>query len=326
MPRARYIDEDTQPAAAASENGRGGISVYWLPPLAAVFIAFLLAAFALNVPNQTSALINSAPVQDANSATTVFAVNNTGHPLPAASPPSLRARCNTGARISCAGQMPPRWIPICWRSSCRSNRAAIRVLSRTPGRRACSRSCPFIFDLGENPFNPDTNATARDELSFPLPAGREWKCTPGPGRLQRRHRRDLTRRMELVRRDQSLCPLWGAHLRRCAQRRCHQCDAGGMVWKIWRQPVPPGQQPVRNFRIAEARRQRLCLSPPGKQPRSFPRVFQQSSSRWKVPGQNLWTFRVCVIFRRGRNAQRYAVDPRQGCRARYRGRSPWPAP
>ena len=47
MPRARYIGQDQRQTAAASENGSGCLSIYWLPPLAAMFIAFLLAAFAL---------------------------------------------------------------------------------------------------------------------------------------------------------------------------------------------------------------------------------------------------------------------------------------
>lgn len=72
MPRARSIYEDQRQTAAASENGRGCFSVYWMPPLAALFIACLLAIFALRAPLQTSALHNDVTVLPA--ATPVTAV------------------------------------------------------------------------------------------------------------------------------------------------------------------------------------------------------------------------------------------------------------
>jgi hypothetical protein len=56
MPRARSINQDQWRTAAASENGSGCFPVYWMPPLAALFIACLLAIFALRAPLQTSAL------------------------------------------------------------------------------------------------------------------------------------------------------------------------------------------------------------------------------------------------------------------------------
>jgi soluble lytic murein transglycosylase-like protein len=59
MPRARSISQDQRQTAAASENGSGCLSFYWIPPLAALFIACLLAIFALKAPLQTSALHNS---------------------------------------------------------------------------------------------------------------------------------------------------------------------------------------------------------------------------------------------------------------------------
>src|SRR5262245_49212227 len=65
MPRARYINQDQRLTAAAYENGSGCLSVYWLPPFAAILIACLLAAFALNIPIQTSALIANASSQSA---------------------------------------------------------------------------------------------------------------------------------------------------------------------------------------------------------------------------------------------------------------------
>lgn len=58
MPRARPINQDQWQTAAASENGSGCFSVYWMPPLAALFIACVLAIFALKAPLQTAALRN----------------------------------------------------------------------------------------------------------------------------------------------------------------------------------------------------------------------------------------------------------------------------
>lgn len=158
MPRARYLDEEIQPAAAASENGRGGISVYWLPPLAAVFIAFLLAAFALNVPNQTSALINSAPVPDANSATTVFGVNNTGaSPSSGISPIFTRQVQHWSkdiVRWANAASLDPNLLAVVMQiESCGDPRALSGA-----GAAGLFQVMPFHFKLGENPFNPDTNA------------------------------------------------------------------------------------------------------------------------------------------------------------------------
>lgn len=56
MPRARSISQDQRQTAAASEMGSGCFSVFWMPPLAALFIACLLAIFALRAPLQTAAL------------------------------------------------------------------------------------------------------------------------------------------------------------------------------------------------------------------------------------------------------------------------------
>ena len=62
MPRARSLNQDPRQTAAASENGSGCFSAYWMPPLAALLIACLLAIFALNAPIQTSALPIDTPM------------------------------------------------------------------------------------------------------------------------------------------------------------------------------------------------------------------------------------------------------------------------
>ncbi|MGE5642483.1 MAG: lytic transglycosylase domain-containing protein [Byssovorax cruenta] len=65
MPRARSISQDQRQTAAASENGGGCFSVYVMPPLAALFIACMLAVFALRAPLHTSALTDIMPVSPA---------------------------------------------------------------------------------------------------------------------------------------------------------------------------------------------------------------------------------------------------------------------
>lgn len=61
MSRARSISQDHRQTAAASENGSGCLSVYVMPPLAALFIACMLAVFALRAPLQTAALADVMP-------------------------------------------------------------------------------------------------------------------------------------------------------------------------------------------------------------------------------------------------------------------------
>jgi hypothetical protein len=82
MPRARSINQDQRQTAAASENGSGCLSVYWMPPLAALFIACLLAIFALRAPLQTSALHNDVPAQVAVIPTSTVVPQSNTPPLP----------------------------------------------------------------------------------------------------------------------------------------------------------------------------------------------------------------------------------------------------
>jgi soluble lytic murein transglycosylase-like protein len=160
MPRARYIGQDPQPAAAVSENGNGRLSVYWLPPLAAIFIAFLLAAFALNVPNQTSALIDAAPVQASNSSssTAAFAINSIAASSANGISPiftrSVQYWSKDIVRWANAASLDPNLLAVVMQiESCGDPRALSRA-----GATGLFQVMPFHFHLGENPFNPDTNA------------------------------------------------------------------------------------------------------------------------------------------------------------------------
>jgi soluble lytic murein transglycosylase-like protein len=159
MPRARYIGQDPQPAAAAVENGSGCLFVYWLPPLAAIFIAFLLAAFALNVPNQTAALIANAPIQSSNTNTAFFALNNTGAAASSGiSPiftPQVQHWSKDIVRWANAASLDPNLLAVVMQiESCGDPRALSRA-----GASGLFQVMPFHFHLGENPFNPETNAS-----------------------------------------------------------------------------------------------------------------------------------------------------------------------
>jgi len=158
MPRARYIGQDQRQTAAASENGSGCLSIYWLPPLAAMFIAFLLAAFALNVPNQTSALINSAPIPTSNSSTAAFAINNSSAATSNGISPIFTREVQYWSkdivRWANAASLDPNLLAVVMQiESCGDPRALSRA-----GATGLFQVMPFHFHLGENPFNPDTNA------------------------------------------------------------------------------------------------------------------------------------------------------------------------
>lgn len=163
MPRARYINQDQRQAAAAYENGSGCLSVYWLPPLAALFIACLLAAFALNIPVQTSALISSPPNQSAGLSTTgaaagpVPGVNNTFSSGSGISPiftREIQYWSKDIVRWANAAGIDPNLLAVVMQiESCGDPRAI-----SSAGATGLFQVMPFHFQLGENPFNPETNA------------------------------------------------------------------------------------------------------------------------------------------------------------------------
>ena len=159
MSRARYINQVERQTAAANEYGSGCLSVYWLPPFAALFIALMLAALALNIPVQTS-------------------VNNAPNEIPGPSGAAAAELVSSGSNTSSSNGISPiftrevqywskdivRWAKD---ASIDPNLLAVvmqiescgdpRALSRA-GASGLFQVMPFHFHLGENPFNPDTNA------------------------------------------------------------------------------------------------------------------------------------------------------------------------
>jgi soluble lytic murein transglycosylase-like protein len=215
MPRARSINQDQRQAAAASENGSGCFSVYWMPPLAALFIACLLAIFALRTPLQTSALDDQVSVLPATTSTPIPQTGSLPLPvvtqaLPVADNSALvvptsavdttvvseAPRTSTNPFFSFTIPASPTLLSpvfskevqywareiVRWANdaSLDPNLVAVVMQIESCGNpRAISRSgaiglfqvMPFHFHLGDNPFNPDTNALrGLDYLSRSLAA------------------------------------------------------------------------------------------------------------------------------------------------------------
>jgi soluble lytic murein transglycosylase-like protein len=187
MPRARSIYHEPRQTAAASENGSGCFSVYWMPPLAALFIGCLLAAFALNIPIQTSALpINTSvpqvlPVVDNSALVAPAQGSNTSlFELPSASSSSttngispiftreIQYWSKDIVRWASAAGLDPNLLAVVMQiESCGDPRAV-----SSAGASGLFQVMPFHFHFGENPFDPDTNALrGTSYLSRSLEAG-----------------------------------------------------------------------------------------------------------------------------------------------------------
>lgn len=184
MPRARSQTQNDWQTAAADQNGSGCLSGYLIPPLAVLVIAGFLIILALNTPTPTAALPADSPTPPAQPA--AFTMDN-----PAATPASIFSLFSRDNSTSPNGLSPvftkevqywandiQRWANA---ASLDPNLAAVvmqiescgdpRALSRA-GAMGLFQVMPFHFHLGENPYNPDTNALrGMDYLSRSLKAG-----------------------------------------------------------------------------------------------------------------------------------------------------------
>jgi soluble lytic murein transglycosylase-like protein len=139
MPRARTRTQDQWQTAAEQENS-GCLSFYILPPLGVLLIACLLTVFALNVPTQTLA---SSP--------------NIGTPSSGISLIFTREIQHWGGDITRwanASSLDPNLVAVIMQiESCGDPRAL-----SSAGAIGLFQVMPFHFHLGENPYNPETNA------------------------------------------------------------------------------------------------------------------------------------------------------------------------
>lgn len=152
MPRARSQVQDYRQTAAAPEDASGCLSSYVLPPAAVLLIACLLTALALNVPVQTSALPLTQPLLAPTQATISTPVLSSD-----LSPIFTQEIQHWNADIvrwANATSLDPNLVATVMQiESCGDPRA----LSRS-GAMGLFQVMPFHFHLGENGFDPETNA------------------------------------------------------------------------------------------------------------------------------------------------------------------------
>ncbi|HEX5807779.1 MAG TPA: transglycosylase SLT domain-containing protein [Anaerolineales bacterium] len=155
MPRARSQNQDDWQTAAAYENGSGCLSFYMLPPLAALLIVAFVALVALKSPltpsaipvtNSTMLLQAAAPQPGESSA---FSSG--------LSPIFTKEVQHWGNDIvrwaNAAGVDPNLAATVMQIESCGDPRATSRS-----GATSLFQVMPFHFKLGENPYDPETNA------------------------------------------------------------------------------------------------------------------------------------------------------------------------
>lgn len=175
MPRARSHNLDDWQTAAASENGSGCLSFYTLAPLAALVIAGFVALVALRSPFSPSAL----PVASHNStmllqtaAPPVWSLSSNNPTTSSGiSPIFTKEIQHWGNDIvrwaNAAGVDPNLAATVMQIESCGDPRATSRS-----GATSLFQVMPFHFQLGENPYNPETNALrGMDYLARSLEAG-----------------------------------------------------------------------------------------------------------------------------------------------------------
>jgi soluble lytic murein transglycosylase-like protein len=176
MPRARSQDQDDWQTAAASETGSGCLSFYMIPPLAALVIAGVVALVALKSPltpaaltvsNSTMLLQTAAPPADSpispapgGAVTPLWstALDNSTSPNGSGISPIFTKEVqhwgNDIVRWANAAGVDPNLAAVVMQiESCGDPRATSRS-----GATSLFQVMPFHFKLGENPYNPETNA------------------------------------------------------------------------------------------------------------------------------------------------------------------------
>ena len=169
MSRARFLNKDPRQTAAASQHGSGCFSIYFLTPIAALFIVVVLAFFALRAPIPTSALrlhepitntIPTAPLSAVvgpadDSTTSLFEISDSSSPV--LSPIFTKQIQHWGSDIvrwASASSLDPNLVAVVMQiESCGDPRA----ISRS-GAIGLFQVMPFHFHITDNPFDPDTNA------------------------------------------------------------------------------------------------------------------------------------------------------------------------
>lgn len=148
MPRARTSYSSNR-QTAASAQGSGCLSGFLIPPLAVILVGLLLAFFVkgLNTPVQAESLISVPPV----------AAQSAAIPSSGISPiftPEIHYWADSIIRWAAASNLDPNLVAIVMQiESCGDPRATSRA-----GAMGLFQVMPYHFKIGENPYQPDTNA------------------------------------------------------------------------------------------------------------------------------------------------------------------------
>jgi len=151
MPRARSsYTSDWQ--TAASTQGSGCLSGFFIPPLAVLLVGLLLAFFVkgLNTPVQAESLPLGTQANEPSA--TFAAVSSTG--LSPIFTPEIHYWADSIIRWAAASNLDPNLAAVVMQiESCGDPRATSRA-----GAMGLFQVMPYHFVAGENPYQPDTNA------------------------------------------------------------------------------------------------------------------------------------------------------------------------
>ena len=155
MPRARSQNQDDWQTAAAYENGSGCLSFYMLPPIAALVIIGFVALVAFTFPFSSSAIpvTNSTMLLQAAAPQSVAAAPTGGSISPIFTKEVQHWGNDIVRWANAAGVDPNLAATVMQIESCGDPRATSRS-----GATSLFQVMPFHFKLGENPYNPETNA------------------------------------------------------------------------------------------------------------------------------------------------------------------------
>lgn len=168
MSRARFQDQDDWQTAAAFEDGSGCLSFYMLPPIAALLIIGLVAIVALKSPITPSAL----PMASHNSTLVLQSAAQNAASAPNGISPIFTKEVQHWSKdivrwANAVGVDPNLAATVMQIESCGDPRATSRS-----GATSLFQVMPFHFKLGENPYDPETNAQrGMNYLSRSLQAG-----------------------------------------------------------------------------------------------------------------------------------------------------------
>ena len=160
MSRARFHEQEDWQTAVASETGSGGLSFYFLAPLAALLITGFVAIVALKSPISPAALshasYNSTVAQSSAGGTTpIWSTSSSSSMLSPIFTKEVQHWGNDIVRwANAAGVDPNLAATVMQIESCGDPRATSRS-----GATSLFQVMPFHFKFGENPYEPETNAS-----------------------------------------------------------------------------------------------------------------------------------------------------------------------